>query len=348
MNMRPRNRNTRTVVSGLLIALFLVVGCGKRADAPKPVQANNPSQPKQFEVVRSAFVSAGYYLPFIVVKHERLLEKRGYTIELTKYQDNTHMVNLFLNGNLDVTAQSSFTMFPTEADHPGIAKFIYGQYAGSYFFMVPSGSPIRALADLRGKTIGTWKSPTAVNYIRILLKSAGMQMEEEGKERGDYKVQRFGATEWPAALENGVVPAVYGFDVLLARLAITGKYRYVAADSIEKMLNGQKVFNGGAFVSAKLIAENPKKARAIREALLEAIKIIQTDPELTARIAAEDLLPAEAPLDERLKIARASHFDTFALPDEALMKSAEQTLQLLVDDGIVPKRLNVRDLFWLQ
>lgn len=323
-----------TVLVGLVCPTLLwISGCGATGDS-------SGGRSPDLETVRAAYVPAGYYLPFVVAKEQGLFEKRGYKIELQRYQDNAHMINLFLNGHLDVTAQSSFTMFPTELDHPGLLRFVYGQYANSYYFMVPSQSQFTSLADLNGATIGTWKSPTAVNYIKLLLGRAGLA------ENKHYTIQRFGATEWPAALENGVVDVVFGFDVLLARLALTNNYRYLAPDALEGLLSGTMVFNGGAFVSAKLTERNPDKARAIQEALLEAIEIIRTDRELTARIAADTLLPDGLSREQRLAIARAARFDVFTTADTDLIESARRTLDLLFEHGVVSERFDVSDLFW--
>jgi ABC-type nitrate/sulfonate/bicarbonate transport system substrate-binding protein len=96
-----------------------------------------------------------------------------------------------------------------------------------------------------------------------------------------------------------------------------------------------------------MIRDDPQKAAAIREALLEAIEIIHKDPKLTAQVVAETLLPADEALAARLRVAEATRFDEFTSPDEALMKSAEQTLDLLVTNGIVPRQFDVRALFWI-
>lgn len=242
------------------------------------------------------------------------------------------MISLFLNGHLDVTAQSCFTMFPIETEHPGLFKFVYGQYTNSYYFMVPVNSPIQRLQGISGNTIGTWKSPTAENYIRLIMRQAGVAQD-------DYKVQRFGATEWAPALENHQVPVVFGFDVPLATLSVTGKYVYLDKSAVARLLPKHKVFNGGGFLSTRLISEDPLKAKAIREALYEAIEIIRTKPQRTAEIVM-------ATLGASKDAAQQSKFDEFTWPTPELLLSAEKTLGLLQDSDIVKGDIKVKKMFW--
>lgn len=283
-------------------------------------------------VINAAYVPAGYYLPFLVAEHEKLFEKRGYSINLQSFQDNAHMISLFLNGHLDVTAQSAFTMFPIEEDYPNHFKYIYGQYANSYFFMVSITSEIKTLKNLKNYTIGTWKSPTAVNFIKIILKGAGLN-------EADYKIQRFGALDWAPALENQVVPAVFGFDIPLGKLYSSGKFRYIGVDSLHQLIPDNYIFNGGAFISSKVIDKDPQKATAIRDGLLEAISLINNDPERVAQIAAKAL-------NSEVDIVRVAKFDIFVAPDDKLIASAEATLQLLKEHNIVHKDISIKSMFW--
>jgi ABC-type nitrate/sulfonate/bicarbonate transport system substrate-binding protein len=282
--------------------------------------------------VRAAYVPAGYYLPFLVMDHENLLEKRGYSLEIQQFQDNAQMISLFLNRHLDVTAQSALTMFPLASEYPGTFKFIYGQYANSYFFMVPKDSEIQRLEQLRDIRIGTWKSPTAENFIRLILRNGGLTDDE-------YTIQRFGALDWAPALQNGVVTVVFGFDVPLASLAATGEYRYVAEESLNALIPERPVFNGGAFIASSLITNDLPKAKAIHDALLEAINIINNDPK-RAGVAAATMLNAD------VKVITDARFDHFVRVDDDLVLAAEETFDLLKQNSIVATQIDIPEMFW--
>jgi ABC-type nitrate/sulfonate/bicarbonate transport system substrate-binding protein len=180
--------------NAILALLIIISSC---------VLSNGCKRPQDSRTVRAAYVPAGYYLPFLIVESDGLLEKRGYSMKLQSFGDNAEMISLFINGHLDVTAQSCFTMFPIETQHPGLFKFIYGQYTNSYYFMVPTSSKYLSLGHLKGAKIGTWKSPTAENYIKLILRGANLEVKR------DYDIQRFDATDLAPALENGVVPVIW-------------------------------------------------------------------------------------------------------------------------------------------
>ena len=283
--------------------------------------------PSEEKTVRAAFVPAGYYLPFLVAKDQRLFEEQGYRLELTRYNDNTQMISQFVNGHLDVAAQSAFTMFPTASRHPGVLRFVYGQYARSYAFVVPAESRYVRLHDLSGATIGTWKSPTAEAFIRILLRQRGLS------EGDDYTIQRFGATEWAPALQNAVVPVVFGFDAPMAALVASGEFRYLEPEAVPALLDSG-VFNGGGFIASKLDETDPAKAAVIRSVLAEAVRIINDEPARARRILARSLGVSQS-------VAESTMLDDFTPLDSAALTSARQTLQLLTESGIVTSAVDL-------
>jgi taurine transport system substrate-binding protein len=283
--------------------------------------------------VKAAYVPAGYYLPFLVVESEGLLTKRGYALELTSFQDNAQMVSLLLNDQLDVTAQSCLTMFPVEADNPGLVKYVYGQYLQSYYFVTKEGSGINDLAGIKGKKIGTWKSPTAEKFIRMCLDVEGLKYDD------DYTIEKYNANQWPEMLENDVVPVVFGFDSGVAMLLSRGGYKVIAPKALEHLLPGARIFNGGGFIRTKLISRDPAKAEAIRDALLEAIEIIRTKPDRVASVVEKKL---GMPPNSETLVA----FDEYETPNENMYLAADQTMKLLERNGFIKKEVQVRDLFW--
>ena len=302
------------------------------------------------KVVTAAYVPSGYYLPFLIVEHDQLLEKKGYTFKLKSFNSNSDMINNFVNGNLDVTAQSALTMLPIEGNYPDIFKFIYGQYNYSYSFVVKKDSDIKSIKDLKGKKIGTWTSPTAINCIKICMREEGIVKEE------DYTIKTYGATSVSENLLNDNVDAVFLFDVPCAYLVEENGCRYLKKSAMSEMIeipvdvvgsdeyknSYEPLFNGGGFLHTRLISENPKKANIIREAFHEAINIINTEPLRVQKILADKIGQSE-------NAANKAVYDKFHIPNKDMMfKLANETEKILFKHKLLKKHIDVENLFWIK
>lgn len=299
------------------------------------------------KTVTAAFVPAGYYLPFLVMENDGLLEELGYALKLNKFLDNTEMINTFLNGGLDVTAQSGFTMFPIAERHPGTFRFIYAQYNNSYFFVVPKDSSISSLKDLKGRNIGTWKSPTAVNFIRLILETVNLKYDPQNDpDDNDFHITRFGAGDLLFAMENQQCEVLFGFDVPVATLVHSGKFRYLVPDAVARLIPGdepdaRRVFNGGAFIHSNLMSRDPRKAAAIKQALYKALEVIRREPDRARTILAKRLNADE-------NVVKVARLDYFTWPNSSVVESAEKIVALLKRKDIIKGTLPPIDsMFWL-
>ena len=308
---------------GLVAALGLLFafGCKK----PDPI------------TVTAAYVPAGFYLPFLVAEDRKLFEARGYRLVLTRFNSNSDMINAFLNRQLDTTAQGAFTIFPLSVSQPNSVKFLYGQYCRSYHLVVPKDGAVRSVADLKGKTIGPWQSPTAEAGRKILLAKAGVPPEE-------CRIVRFGVDQVASQLLNGTVDAIFHFDIPVENLIQTGKFQYLKKSALDDVLpptDGQAtpVFNGGGLIHPDLPAKDPNKARVIREVLEESVRFIRQNPAEARKILGKLLGAPDA-------VAQGAVLDEFGLIDDRLLASADRTWDLCHEYGIVSrKERNIRDLF---
>lgn len=309
--------------AALCAALLAIAGCGPGDDGAPPSKT-----------VSVAYVPAGYYAPLVIAAAKGMFERRGYTFELKRFNDNSLMINTFINGQLDLTAQSSFTMFDIEAKRPGHFSFVYGQLANSYFFIAPSSGEINSIGDLKGKKIGTWQSPTAVAYVRLLTLRSGLS-------ESDFEIVRFPVSDVAAALQNKLIDAAFTFDVQCEYLVQGGAYKYVERDAIRAFQNDRNVqfalFNGGGIVNRHLIEREPEKLQAIKDVMREAIAYIENDP-----VGARTLLAER--LNVTLKDYSRIPLDDFQMPNESLRQSAADTAQLLVRSGVVSQAIDTRRL----
>lgn len=290
----------------ILFVMFSVASCG-RSSGDREITA--------------AFVPAGFYAPLVVAEHEGFFDDEGYDLTLERYNNNSLMINAFLNNALDLTAQSAFTLFPIAAENDHPFQFVYGQYLGSYFFVVAEDSSINSLGDLRGATVGTWQSPTAVAYINILLAEGGLRPDQ-------YEIRRFGAADVAGALSSGSVDAIFAFEFQTESLVQEGGYRYVAPEVGSELVQGAAPFNGGAVISKELVRQDPNKAAAISRALGRAVDFIRSHPDETREILADRL-------GVDLRNLHQVPLDEFARPNGPMIDRAESTAALMREYGLL-------------
>ena len=311
-------------IAALLLLFGALVACDT---TPTPVQ---PPPPQTKPIIRMGAVPAAYYLPVFVVQEKGLLKKRGYESTVAVSNSNTTMLDDFYVGDLDVTAQSSATMFPREANIPGRYKFIYGQNSRSYAFLVLKASPIKSMSDLKGKRIATWRSPTARLAVELCVQAFF--------DPNDMIVEPMDFGNLNDALYEKRVDAVFSTDVFIAKAIRDGRAQYLEQFPLSKYVM-DPFFNGGGFIQASIARDNPAQAKAIQEAFEEAIQFIH-DNEREARLLMAKYVPAEeadllnAPIDEYIPNAKID------------LGKAQELADILFARGQMEKRLDVRSLFF--
>ena len=319
---------------GVLIALFISMLVLSSCDEKTTIDTDSSSSTR---TVKAAFSPSAFYLPLLVVQHERLLDEYGYTLELTEIPNNAVLVSQFLTGKIDITAQNFMTMYKLQEDHPGFFKFVYGQYNRSYGFLVQRSSNIETLADIKGEKVGGWQSPTVPSYMKCILHHFGLRQFNI-----DEQLELINPALMQDKFIDGDVAVLLTADVYLE--ALQKEHSDVVklnANLNQQLLSpGLELFGGGGFMRTAAIIEDPDKARAIRAAISEAIDIINNDRSRIYRILSQKL-------DLPLEVIEGAPIDKFSLPNETLVASAEATYKLMVDADVTAGGLkDLSGIFW--
>lgn len=133
--------------------------------------------PARAETVRIGYWSSGVSLGFgAVLEAGRYMEKEGLTVEYVKFPDVNAPTKAMAAGAIDFAiGASAGTAFSVIADGLPLSIVLASQVA-DLDFVVPEDSPIRQMADLKGKKIGTSPagSATAVITAAILATNYGI------------------------------------------------------------------------------------------------------------------------------------------------------------------------------
>jgi sulfonate transport system substrate-binding protein len=184
--------------------------------------------------------------------------------------------------------------------------------------VVPAGSPIKSVADLKGKKIAATKGTDPYFFLLQALDEAGLGPS-------DVTVEILQHADGWAALENGSVDAWAGLDPIMAGAEASGAtllYRNVG-------------FNSYGFLNAteSFLAERPDVAQTVVDVYERARAWAYEHPDETARILSEvaglDLAVATKVINER------SNLDVDPIPGDAQRSVLARIGPIFVDSGDV-------------
>jgi NitT/TauT family transport system substrate-binding protein len=252
-------------ICGAIVAAFAVAFAAGPADA-------------QVQTVRVGWCAktvSSAAAPFAIAAKLGWFEKDGIKVDLVPLPGSTDCVKLVATKELQASLPS---VEPLAIIRPqGVkAKFFYTAYQGNiYGIAVPEGSPVKSIADLKGKRIGVISMASAgVIVARALVKAAGMNPDS------DVSIIVAGEAAQTAALLNSKqVDALSQFDTQYAMTSNAGaKLRVLDNPEIKK-------FPSNGFVALEeFLANNRKQAVALARGYAKGQVFAIANPEAAIRI----------------------------------------------------------------
>jgi sulfonate transport system substrate-binding protein len=206
---RKMSQSRRTIIG--LAAALLATGL-----AVSPVAA------QQLKEVRIGFQKAGI---FPIVKQrgtlEAALKSRGITVKWVEFQFGPPILEAINTGNVDFGYTGDAPPIFAQAARANLLYVAAVPSAGlNQGIVVPADSPIKTLADLKGKKVGFAKGSSAHNTTVAALEKAGLAYT-------DITPVTLGPADAVAAFAGGNIDAWSIWDPYLA-LAENGKVRVIA------------------------------------------------------------------------------------------------------------------------
>lgn len=144
--------------------------------------------------------------------------------------------------------------------------------------IVPKGSPIKTIADLKGKKVGTFAGAAGTATVLFRVITSKFYGFDPGK-TGD--LQFAGPGLLPALLDKGEIDAAVMFDPLAAKLEASGKYR-----SIGNLADAYKAGTGDDFLwigystNDDFMKAHPEALTKFTRAWLDSIEYVKSHPEV--------------------------------------------------------------------
>ncbi len=284
------------------------------------------------KIVRIGYQKSGALL---LVKQDGSLEKKlaslGYGIEWREFPSGPPIVEALNAGALDVA-------------HSGDAPLIFAQAAGvpfAYFgvsaispessgIVVPRDSPLKMLAELKGKRIAFAKGSSAHYLVALALEKAGLTF-------ADIKPVYLQPSDARAALGSGAVDAWAVWDPFLAAAEIDAQARSLTA-GMKLSPHREYYFGRREFVEG-----NPVLISALLEVLQVSGKQAMDDPKATAAFLAPKLGLSLAVMER--SEARKQRYGGEPLSGQAVADQ-QAVADAFFKLGLIPKEIHVEDLVY--
>jgi sulfonate transport system substrate-binding protein len=301
MNLRGRVRDL-----WLLLFLWTLVPLSAAAEEP-------------IKVLRLDYA---YYSPAsLVLKHfgwvEQAFKPDGVAVSWVFSAGSNRALEYLNSRSVDFGSTAGLAAVLSRANgNPVKAVYVYSRPEW-VALVVARGSPIRSVADLRGRKVAATLGTDAYLFLLRALQAAGLH-------KNDVEIVNLQHADGRTALEQGRVDAWAGLDPMMAASELEAGSRLIYRNI---RFNSFGILD----VSDSFDAEHPGYVRRVLEEYEKARKWILAHPDETAA-----LLAAESHISLPVAKQQLSRNDfSNPVPDAAYVQSLQAAGPILTEDGLV-------------
>lgn len=310
--MKLRQIITLALGAALIAATAILAGCGGEA-AGQDKTINSDGK----KVVRIAVQPSSAFIPLYVARTngwiEEALKKENVEVQWTDFEAGPPMNESFSAGQQDIGVIGDIPAVSAVAagqDNVYIADINGGP---AYAVLVKPDSPIKSVADLKGKKVGTVVGSTSQNLLEKLLKQSGLTIK-------DVELVNITAGDAQTVLTNGNVDAVSIWEPTVTRLE-ANKTARILADGSNVGFKGVNVI----FARNQFIKDYPEIAKIVLEQYVRGVNEWKANPEKYA-----PALQQYFKLEPDLIVATSKKYDyksVFAPEDAAALEDTAAFLK---------------------
>jgi sulfonate transport system substrate-binding protein len=263
-----------------------------------------------------------YYAPTsLVLKDQGILEKRlaaeGIAVKWVFSQGSNRSLEYLNGGSIDFASTAGLAAVLSRANGSPVKTVYIASRPEWTALAVPKDSPIKSLADLKGKKIAATKGTDPYLFLLRSLQTAGL-----GK--GDVEIVHLQHPDGRVALERGDVDAWSGLDPHLAASQLQAGSRLLYRN-VE--FNSYGVLN----VSDSFLKEQPQLIGKVIAAYEEARQWTLAHPQQTAELLARE---AKLPLEvAKLQLSRTDFSNP--QPGAEHVAALKAAAPILLDEQLV-------------
>jgi sulfonate transport system substrate-binding protein len=327
--MTTRSRLT-LLTATLAAAAMAMTGCVAGEGSPAPASTSG-SETSEWSSDTLTLDFATYNPLSLIIKDQGWLEQElGDDVTVTWVQSaGSNKANEALRaGAIDVGSTAGSAALLARSNGSPIQTINIYTQPNWAAILVPTGSDIDEVSDLRGRTVAATKGTDPYFFLLQALEEAGLSLS-------DINLQNLQHADGKTALETGAVEAWAGLDPLLSTSVANGASEIIY-DNVD--------FNSYGFLNAteSFITNHPDLAQLVVNAYEKARAWALENPDETAAILAEvagiDIAVAEATIARTVididNVPGSAQRDVLAIIGPIFVESGDVADQKLIDDAL--------------
>ncbi|MCA1323289.1 ABC transporter substrate-binding protein [Herbaspirillum sp. alder98] len=285
-------------------------------------------------------VAAG--LPFYAAVEAGYFKQAGLDVQPQKFAGAQQVMEAMLAGRADGSANGTGAgnlaigeiaqpgLFKIFATNPSNAKYVLDE------FLVPKDSPIKSIAELKGKKVASGPGIQNVTLAKTVLERAGAT---------GATVVELPIGQHVASLAAGQVDAVYTLEPTGTVGRMNNTTRLLEAGVIAKYILGDPMapwHGGAAALTTEFIKKHPDLAKKYIAAYTRGIELIRTNPD-QARAYLKGYTAIEGSLTNEVPLASYMLYSEFKPSDVAYF---QKFYDLFVEKGVFSTRVLVDSILY--
>jgi NitT/TauT family transport system substrate-binding protein len=285
-------------------------------------------------------VAAG--LPFFAAVEKGYFKEAGLDVEALKFAGAQQVMEAMLAGrsdgssngtgsaNLGIGAIAQPGLFKIICTNPSNAKYVLDE------FIIPKDSPVKSMADLKGKKVASGPGIQNVTLCKTMLERAGAT---------GTSVVELPIGQHIASIVAGQVDAAYTLEPTGTIGRMNGTTRVLEAGVVAKYILGDPMapwHGGSASLTSEFIAKYPDAAKKYMVAYFRGVELVRQKPD-EARQYMKGYTAIEGPLTSEVPLASYMTYSEFKPSDVAYF---QKFFDLFTEKGIFDKKVVVADLIY--
>ena len=343
MTMRPDQRSASVssteAAQRRRRALIVAAGAGSALAAlGVPRWARAQGAPK----IRIGFWPVAAGLPFFAAVEKGYFKEAGVDVEPLKFAGAQQVMEAMLSGRSDGSANGtgSANLAIGEIAQPGLFKIFATNPSNAKFvleeFLVPKDSPVKTVAELKGKRVASGPGIQNVTLAKTMLERAGA---------GVMSVTELPIGQHVGAIAAGQIDGVYTLEPTGTVGRLNGTTRLLEAGVVAHYILGdpQAPWHGGsASLTTEFIKKYPAESKKFIAAYAKGIELVRNKPD-EARQFMKGYTAIEGPLTAEVPLASYMLYNEFKASDIAYF---QKFYDLFSDKGIFEKRVMVEPMLF--